>query len=719
MNRTLLAVFVLVCCLIAALFADRASAQERIDITLAGSINYPHWEDSEDVAVSGDFAFVVCGTSGLRVLDVSDPAEITEAASLDLPGTAERILLDSDYAYITCSSGGVRIIDISDPYTPVEVADWVENSYPRGIDKVDDLLYVGWSGVTILDVSDPTSPTLVGSCELVPFALDLDVNNGYAYVANYQNGIRIVDVSDPENPVEVGSLEGIGSIYDVEAHGDYLYATAPYSNHDFQVIDVSNPSNPVEVGYRPSTATIQDFTIRDHYAYLVEELGGLRVLDITDPTSPTSVKFYNLSDAYGISLVNDQAFIANGYICLKVMDITDPQEPFELGDFYTPEAVCDVVAGPSGNHQIVYALDKYRGIMSIDVSDPENPIEISSVEIGGYSRKIYYYNNHLLVPRYEGGLVVVEIQDDNSLDVVGVSDYSSSDIDVNNHYAYLPSGDTGLFILDLSDIEHPVQVGVVEEPTEGCARIDFAAGYAYGTGGEGFYVFNVQDATHPYQEAFYEINNGARDVAVRGDYAYVVYNYTLHIFDISDPTNLTTVGMYVDDIDNPYSITLHGNLALIGDWWQGVQIYDISDPLNCEYLGQYNTPGYTDGIAGGEGFIYVADDYYFHVLECADFTGVAEHEPVILPGSVTLSPAYPNPFNAATTTTLFLPTPADVQVTVYNLAGQKVAVLADQRMQAGQHRLSFDALSLASGTYFLKARLGGEAIQTNKITLIR
>ncbi len=60
---------------------------------------------------------------------------------------------------------------------------------------------------------------------------------------------------------------------------------------------------------------------------------------------------------------------------------------------------------------------------------------------------------------------------------------------------------------------------------------------------------------------------------------------------------------------------------------------------------------------------------------------------------------YPNPFNPITTITFDLPTPATVELSVYNIAGQKVTSLTQESLSSGRHSRIFDASHLASGVY--------------------
>ena len=68
---------------------------------------------------------------------------------------------------------------------------------------------------------------------------------------------------------------------------------------------------------------------------------------------------------------------------------------------------------------------------------------------------------------------------------------------------------------------------------------------------------------------------------------------------------------------------------------------------------------------------------------------------------------YPNPFNGATVISYQLPALSDVELTVYNALGQKVAALVNEKQPAGQYSVNFNASGLASGVYFYKLEAAG------------
>jgi len=78
---------------------------------------------------------------------------------------------------------------------------------------------------------------------------------------------------------------------------------------------------------------------------------------------------------------------------------------------------------------------------------------------------------------------------------------------------------------------------------------------------------------------------------------------------------------------------------------------------------------------------------------------------------------YPNPFNPATTIEMALPIASDWNLSVYNVAGQKVKEFSG-RSEAGTVEVVFDASSYASGIYFYKFQAGTEEI-TKKMVLLK
>jgi hypothetical protein len=105
-------------------------------------------------------------------------------------------------------------------------------------------------------------------------------------------------------------------------------------------------------------------------------------------------------------------------------------------------------------------------------------------------------------------------------------------------------------------------------------------------------------------------------------------------------------------------------------------------------------------------------------LTASQATGATDG-PSVSPAAFSLSRPRPSPFDDATTLALSLPEPAEVKVAAFNAAGREVAVLAYGRLDAGVHRLTFDAAEHPSGVYFIRATIPGRLSTSRKAVLVR
>ncbi len=93
-----------------------------------------------------------------------------------------------------------------------------------------------------------------------------------------------------------------------------------------------------------------------------------------------------------------------------------------------------------------------------------------------------------------------------------------------------------------------------------------------------------------------------------------------------------------------------------------------------------------------------------------DLSGVCLPDNEKLPLGFSLKQNYPNPFSSITNINYTLSEPAHVNLSVFNMLGQKVSELVDGVLSAGPHCTSWDAENLSSGIYFLKMTVGDNSI---------
>jgi N-acetylmuramoyl-L-alanine amidase len=114
-----------------------------------------------------------------------------------------------------------------------------------------------------------------------------------------------------------------------------------------------------------------------------------------------------------------------------------------------------------------------------------------------------------------------------------------------------------------------------------------------------------------------------------------------------------------------------------------------------------------------------AGSIYLDQLQLAkkNVTGVGERS-ATTPLAFALHQNYPNPFNPTTEIGWEMGASGWVRLAVYDLLGREVAVLANGRMEAGHHRVTFDGKGLASGVYLYRLSAGGNTF-VRKMLLTR
>ena len=90
----------------------------------------------------------------------------------------------------------------------------------------------------------------------------------------------------------------------------------------------------------------------------------------------------------------------------------------------------------------------------------------------------------------------------------------------------------------------------------------------------------------------------------------------------------------------------------------------------------------------------------------------------LLPDKYVLEQNYPNPFNPNTMIRFSIPNEVQVNLSVYNVLGEKVKVLKNEIMKPGYYQVEFDASTIASGVYVYRIKTGG-FIETKKMLLIK
>lgn len=104
------------------------------------------------------------------------------------------------------------------------------------------------------------------------------------------------------------------------------------------------------------------------------------------------------------------------------------------------------------------------------------------------------------------------------------------------------------------------------------------------------------------------------------------------------------------------------------------------------------------------------------VMTRGEVTAISEGNEV--PDRTSLYANYPNPFNPSTQIQFSLNTTKEVELSVYNVLGKKVATLIDRQINSGRHSVNFDATGMSSGVYLYRLKTEEQTL-TKKMMLVK
>jgi hypothetical protein len=329
-----------------------------------------------DVVVRNGTAYLTSADSTLLVVDVSAPQQPSILGVYDSPmpyPTNSGLDVDGDFAYVADSSG-LRIIDVSDPTAPDEVGFYHFRGPPWQVAVRGDYAYVAnRSGLEVVDISAPLDPVQVGYHWTIDKAHDVATQGGLALIAGAFAGVHFFDVSDPQSPVELAIYDTPGHAWGV-AISDTLAFVA--DDDSLLILNAADPAHPTGIAslYMPATHA-HNVVVRDTLAYVGDYGSGVHVIDISDPSAPrpVSVIKYGSCRMMNLDVAGDYLYVPVSYAfsCqhLQIFDVSDPLNPAVASELYLPSSPNGVMV--YGDYAFVATTR--QGVYAVNVANPNAP----------------------------------------------------------------------------------------------------------------------------------------------------------------------------------------------------------------------------------------------------------------------------------------------------------------------------------------------------------
>lgn len=265
-----------------------------------------------------DIALVVEGTEGVTTYDVTNPSAMTTFNSSTTAVFGNRIFIDQPddpaqpfIVYLAESWKGVRVFRSLPAQPGILAYDGVfsgTNGYAEGVVVRDGWCYVADNelGLCVIDARILALGTMrvVSWTDSPGEALDLEVEGGYAFVADGPHGLAVFAVDGGQAPVHVAELALEGTCRAIAVQNGLAVLAAQGAGLHF--VDVRNPREPVFLG-RVVTSYAMDLCFSNEGLLLVVDRDeGMLVLEssrpFTDVTAPAPVRTL-AAEPYGAGAV--------------------------------------------------------------------------------------------------------------------------------------------------------------------------------------------------------------------------------------------------------------------------------------------------------------------------------------------------------------------------------------------------------------------------------
>ena len=531
---------------------------------------YP-MESANGLIIRDEFVFVADGSRGLKVIEITNPRKPEQVGSRKTSDARDVVLRDN-IAFVADGDFGVKVMDIANPRNPERLQS-LNLGNVESITLDDRYAYlIGSTQLSVLDISDPENPTELGICDL-PGGGRADIRDGYAFVTAGKEGVKIVDVIDPKRPRVVGTIPA-SDARGLTFHEDLMFLAD--GSEGLRLLDVADIDNPVSFdSYEESGATL--VAVKGDYAFLVGS-DGLKVVQIMiEGKSFVVASCATDGKSYAVTLDGDFAYLADHQGGIKVVDISEPSA-VDSGSIVgqCPTLYAESVAVSGG---YAFAADAREGLVVIDLAgaldgDPQTQPEKAGTwspddRISG----IQVRDDLVFLTDFESGLAVVDVSDPRRPNEIGTSErFSGRDLVLGGDYAYV-AADSGLQVIDISQPDDPRTVAAFSAP--GARKIDLKDSMILMLGSSGLYLIDVTVPVDPKSVGFYETFFG-EDVASFGGYAYLAEGFNgLQVLDLSNPEDITVVSV----CDELYAagIAVRDNYVFVADT-EGLQVVHVIIP---------------------------------------------------------------------------------------------------------------------------------------------
>jgi hypothetical protein len=349
----------------------------------------------------------------------------------------------------------------------------------------------------VLDISDPSAPRRLGGLSDAG-GYDICLQDSLAFVSGWQQPYGefcIIDISDSAHPRKLGTYATPGDNWGGWGSLALRRAFIADWRRGLCALDITNLTSPAPETTMLVADQAEDIFVDGTLAYVADYGGGLRILDISDPSRPTELGGLDSVNVVSEAVAAHDSFAFIGWgqpPYLRSIDVSDPTSPRKAGACTVFDPPKDMVVRDS----FLYAAQAYR-FQVLNVARPRQPVLVGSCTLGGEPANLWLTDTLAFASRY-----IINAADPTRPTLVGTLPAYTIAVAVRDSWVFAPALFDSMVVYAMTNPTAPRKVASLVLSgghiwNSGAELVDTL----FYVGGDILHVVNVADPLNPTEVA--------------------------------------------------------------------------------------------------------------------------------------------------------------------------------------------------------------------------
>lgn len=287
------------------------------DVLLVETIDFVN---TTNVCVYLTSVFALSSRFEIRAFDISDPLSLTRISIINLGHSVSKVLIEGDYLFTTNRYDGFYIFSIQPDYSLIPIYHFKDLNYEFANLAVNQdllILVTDECQLFIFDITTISNPVSLANYTLqvnTRISSDIYIKNNLLFVnSHFYDAWEIIDITNPSSPVHLSSylspnyLETYSEDMVVDPDRDLVYYA---TTKQLEIVNVSDPTNPTTLTiFAPTDLNWIHLVYVNYTLFASAPLFGISVFDVTNPLNPQLLTNISFAKPYWLNYHKEYLYV--------------------------------------------------------------------------------------------------------------------------------------------------------------------------------------------------------------------------------------------------------------------------------------------------------------------------------------------------------------------------------------------------------------------------